>query len=95
MYIIYIVYIYRKLEIMKTNKYDAVKTVNTKYGDTMEVGSYFEEYECEATGMKLIKESPVGLMKLTGIKRTVILPTGETENFMTEKTFEIFKKLMK
>lgn len=80
---------------MKTNKYDTVKTVNTKYGDTMEVGSYFEEFECEATGMKLIRETPVGLMRACGITKTVILPTGETENFMTDKTFDIFMKLLK
>lgn len=80
---------------MKTKEYNTVGTVALKAGGTMEVGSYFKEFECEQTGMKLIEETPVGLMRIAGIKRTVILSTGETENFITEKTFEIFKKLMK
>jgi len=79
---------------MRTKKYNTIEKVSTKYNFDMEVGSYFTEYECELTGFKLIEEKPVGLMRIVGIKRSIVLSTGETEE-ITEGVFEIFKKLIR
>lgn len=53
---------------METRKWNTVKEVLVKGGGTMEVGSYFTEHK--GNGITLTIEEPVGIMKITGIKRT-------------------------
>jgi hypothetical protein len=76
---------------MKTKKWNTVKEVLVKGGGTMEVGSYFTEHK--GGGITLTIEEPVGIMKLTGIKRTVEY-NGKTSSFFNEDALAIFIDMM-
>lgn len=81
---------------MKTQIFSTVRTIKTKFDTEMEVGSIFTEHECEATGIKLIKEEPQGkLNRMCGVQRTVIVCGDEPIKYISEQVFEAFKKLMK
>ena len=76
---------------MKTKKWNTVKEVSVRGGGTMEVGSYFTEHK--GNGLTLIIEEPVGIMKLTGVKRTVEY-NGKTSSFFNEDALDIFMDMM-
>ena len=76
---------------METKKWNTVKEVLVKGGGTMEVGSYFTEHK--GNGIILTIEEPVGIMKLTGVKRTVEYK-GKTSSFFNEDAMQIFMALM-
>ena len=77
---------------METKKWNTVKEVLVKGGGTMEVCSHFTEHK--GIGITLTIEEPVGIMKITGVKKTVEYK-GKTSSFFDEKTFEIFMEMMK
>ena len=76
---------------METRKWNTVKEVLVKGGGTMEVGSHFTEHK--GNGITLIIEEPVGIMKLTGIKRTVEYQ-DKTSSFFNDEAMGIFIALM-
>ena len=76
---------------METKKWNTVKEVLVKGGGTMEVGSHFTEYK--GNGITLTIEEPVGIMKLTGVKRTVEYK-GKTSSFFNEDAMLIFIALV-
>ena len=58
----------------------------------MEVGSHFTEHK--GNGITLTIEEPVGIMKLTGVKRTVEY-NGKTSSYFNDEAMQIFMALMK
>lgn len=76
---------------MEIKKWSTVKEVLVKGGGTMEVGSNFTEYK--GNGIVLTIEEPVGIMKLTGIKRTVEYK-GKTSSFFDDEAMHIFMALI-
>ena len=76
---------------METRKWNTVKEVLVKGGGTMEVGSYFTEHK--GNGITLTIEEPVGITKLTGVKRTVEY-NGKTSSFFNEDALAIFMDMM-
>lgn len=76
---------------METRKWNTVKEVLVKGGGTMEVGSYFTEHK--GNGITLTIEEPVGIMKLTGIKKTVEYQ-GKTSSSFNDEAMQIFMELM-
>ena len=76
---------------MKTRKWNTVKEVLIKGGGTMEVGSYFTEHK--RNGITLTIEEPVGIMKLTGVKR-IVEYNGKTSSFFNDDALAIFMDMM-
>jgi len=76
---------------METKKWNTVKEVLIKGGGTMEVGSHFTEHK--GNGITLTIEEPVGIMKVTGVKRTVEYK-GKTSSFFNEDALDIFMDMM-
>jgi hypothetical protein len=76
---------------METRKYNTIREVELKDGGTMTVGSNFTEYN--GNGIKVTIEEPVGLMKITGVKRTVEC-NGLTSTNVTQDIVDMFKTLM-
>lgn len=79
---------------MITKTYNTVHEAINKYnGEIMECGSFFTEYICERTGVKLIEEKPVGLMKIMGTIRKVVLKNG-IQTGLGEDVFDIVRSMM-
>ena len=76
---------------METKKWNTVKEVLVKGGGTMEIGSYFTEHK--GSGITLTIEEPVGIMKLTGVKRTIEY-NSKTSSFFNEDAFDIFMDMI-
>ena len=79
---------------MKTQVYNTIQIVQLQGGGQMQIGSTFQEFICEKTGIKLEQENPVGIMKLVGTKRRLILPDGHIDETLSKLTFETIKKLI-
>lgn len=76
---------------METRKYNTIREVELKGGGTMTVGSNFTEYS--GNGIKVTIEEPVGIMQITGIKRTIEC-NGLTSTNVTQDIVDMFKTLM-
>jgi hypothetical protein len=79
---------------MITKTYNTVHEAINKYdGKPMEFGSFFTEYICEKTGVKLIEEKPVGLMKIMGTIRKVV-SKDDIQTGLGEDMFDIVRSMM-